>query len=51
MTVFIVFEYKEYANDIIGVYSNYDDAKCKFMENPTWRYIEAYNVDEENIQC
>lgn len=38
--IFIVFEYDEPTNKIIGVYANKTDAIKKHHENPTHRYID-----------
>lgn len=45
MSVWIVFEYAEYGNKVIGVYFNENDAKEKHSEEPCWRYIEEYEVE------
>lgn len=44
MKVWIVFEYADFINEIIGVYKEYDQAKKVHKESPTWRYIEEYEV-------
>ena len=40
MEVYIVFEYAEHTNKIVGCYKNEKDAKEKHNESPAWRYIE-----------
>lgn len=44
MEIYIVFEYAEYGNKIIGCYRNEEDAKKKHLESPTWRYIETQKL-------
>lgn len=45
MSVWIVFEYGEYVNKVIGVYKTEERAKEVHRESPTWRYIEEYEVE------
>ena len=42
--VYIVFEYAEPTNKIIGIYKNKKYAKKAHMESPSWRYIEEHIV-------
>lgn len=44
MEVYIVFEYAEHTNKIVGCYKNEKDAKKKHNESPTWRYIEKQEL-------
>lgn len=44
MDIYIVFEYAEYTNKIVGCYKNEEDAKIKHAECPQWRYIEMYEL-------
>ena len=44
MEIYIVFEYAEYTNKIVGCYKNEEDAKRKHDESPTWRYIEKQKL-------
>lgn len=44
MTVWIVFEYGDFINKIIGVYKEKEQAKKMHKELPTYRYIEEYEV-------
>lgn len=39
--VYVVFEYDEPTNKIIGVYENETDAIKKHNESPTYRYINT----------
>ena len=41
MEVWIVFEYADYGNKIVGIYREEEKAKEKHKESPTWRYIET----------
>ena len=45
MSVWIVFEYAESTNKIVGVYKEEEKAKEKHKESPVWRYIEEYEVE------
>ena len=45
MSVWIVFEYGEYVNKVVGVYLTEERAKEAHKESPTWRYIEEYDVE------
>ena len=45
MEVWIVFEYAEYGNKIVGIYNEKEKANEKHKESPTFRYIEVYEVD------
>ena len=45
MEVWIVFEYAEYGNKIVGIYNEKEKAEEKHKESPTFRYIEAYDVE------
>ena len=45
MSVWIVFEYMEYGNKVIGVYKEEAMAIEKHKKSPTWRYIEEYEVE------
>lgn len=45
MNVWIVFEYCDPTNKIIGIYRNKNDAIKKHRESPTYRYIEEYTVE------
>lgn len=45
MAVWIVFEYADYGNKVIGIYREENKAKAKHRESPTWRYIEKYKVE------
>lgn len=45
MSVWIVFEYGEYANKVVGVYNTEKKAKEVHAKSPTWRYIEEYEVE------
>ena len=45
MEVWIVFEYDEYGNKIIGVYHDVKKARGRQKVAPTWRYIEKYEVE------
>ena len=44
MEIYIVFEYAEHTNKIVGCYKNEEDAKRKHDESPTWRYIEKQKL-------
>ena len=44
MTIYIVFEYVESTNKIIGVYRDMEQAKKVHMQSPTWRYIEEHII-------
>lgn len=44
MEIYIVFEYAEYTNKIVGCYKNKKDAEKKHSESPTWRYIETQKL-------
>ena len=45
MNVWIVFEYAEYGNKIIGIYKEEEKAKEKHKESPAWRCIEEYEIE------
>lgn len=45
MKVWIVFEYAEPTNKIIGIFKNEEDAIKAHREDPTPRYIELYEVE------
>ena len=45
MNVWIVFEYTEYGNKVIGIYKEEEMAKEKHKESPAWRYIEEYEIE------
>ena len=45
MEIYIVFEYAEPTNKIAGIYKNPEDAEKKQKENPTYRYIQSYQVE------
>ena len=45
MNVWIVFEYVEHGNKVIGIYKEKEKAEEKHKESPTWRYIEEYEVE------
>ena len=44
MEIYIVFEYAEHTNKIVGCYKNEEDAKRKHDESPAWRYIEKQKL-------
>ena len=44
MEIYIVFEYAEHTNKIVGCYKNEEDANRKHDESPTWRYIEKQKL-------
>lgn len=44
MEIYIVFEYAEHTNKIVGCYRNEEDAKRRHEESPTWRYIEKQKL-------
>lgn len=44
MEIYIVFEYAEYTNKIIGCYKNEEDAIKKHAEASTLRYIEIQKL-------
>ena len=44
MEIYIVFEYAEHTNKIVGCYKKEEDAKKKHEESPTWRYIEKQKL-------
>lgn len=44
MKIYIVFEYAEQVNKIIGIYKSKKQAKKTHLQSPTWRYIEEYIV-------
>lgn len=45
MNVWIVFEYTDHGNKIIGVYKEKEQAEKAHKESPAWRYIEGYEVE------
>ena len=45
MNVYIVFEYDDYGNKVIGVYQEESRAKEEHRKFPAWRYIETYEVE------
>lgn len=45
MEVWIVFEYGEYEDKIIGVYNSIKKASERQKVAPTWRYIKKYEVE------
>lgn len=45
MSVWIVFEYGEHVNKVIGVYKTEEQASEVHAESPCWRYIEEYEVE------
>lgn len=45
MNVWIVFEYADYGNKVIGVYKTEEMAIEEHKKLPTWRYIEEYEVE------
>ena len=45
MSVWVVFEYADYGNKIVGIYREKEKAKEKHKESPSWRYIEEYTVE------
>lgn len=45
MEIYIVFEYAEPTNKIVGVYKNKKDAEKKHKEVPTYRYIEVQELE------
>ena len=45
MVIYIVFEYAEPTNKIIGVYKDMEKAKKLHRQSPTWRYIEEHIVN------
>lgn len=45
MSVWIVFEYADYGNKVIGVYKKEAMAIEEHKKFPTWRYIEEYEVE------
>lgn len=45
MSVWIVFEYAEYGNKVIGVYREREMAQAEHSKSPAWRYIEEYEVE------
>ena len=47
MSIWIVFEYADYGDNIVGVYKNEAMAKEKHKENPTPRYIKEYEVEDD----
>ena len=49
MEIYIVFEYAEHTNKIVGCHKNEEDAKRKHDESPTWRYVENRNCFEIGI--
>ena len=44
MEIYIVFEYAEHTNKIVGCYKNEEDAKRKHDESHAWRYIEKQKL-------
>ena len=44
MEIYIVFEYEEHTNKIVGCYKNEEDANKKHAESPTYRYIEKQKL-------
>lgn len=42
---FLVFEYGERTDVLVGCYRNEEDAKRKHAEHPTFRYIEACKLE------
>ena len=42
--IYIVFEYADYGNKIVGAFKNRKDAEDAHAEDPTPRYIEEVNV-------
>ena len=44
MEIYIVFEYAEHTNKIVGCYKNEEDANRKHDESPTWRYVEKQKL-------
>lgn len=44
MEIYIVFEYAEHTNKIVGCYRNEEDANKKHEESPTYRYIEKQKL-------
>ena len=45
MDIWIVFEYVEHGNKVVGIYNEEEKAKEKHKESPTWRYIEVYEIE------
>lgn len=45
MNVWIVFENTEHGNKVVGVYQLEAMAKEEHSKSPSWRYIEAYEVE------
>ena len=45
MSVWIVFEYAEYGNKVVGIYQEEERAKQAHQESPAWRYVEEYEVE------
>lgn len=43
--IFLVFEYGERTDVLVGCYRNEEDAKRKHAEHPTFRYIEACKLE------
>lgn len=44
MNIWIVFEYAEHGNKVVGIYKEEERAKKTHQESPAWRYIEEYEV-------
>ena len=42
--IYIVFEYADHTNKIVGCYKKEKDAKKKHEEAPMWRYVEKQIV-------
>lgn len=43
--IFLVFEYGEQTDVLVGWYRNEEDAKRKHAEHPSFRYIEACKLE------
>ena len=43
--IFLVFEYGEQTDVLVGCYRNEEDAKRKHAERPPFRYIEARKLE------
>jgi hypothetical protein len=44
MEIYIVFEYAEHTNKIVGCYKNEEDANKNHKEAPMWRFIEKQQL-------
>lgn len=45
MSVWIVFEYDDNGNKVVGVYRERENALEEHKKFPAWRFIEEYEVE------